>query len=289
MTQPAQAPRGAAAVLAEGRDLFLRGLATAFPWVLAAELIQALPFLRLSGSLLDMDLDRLVEPAYLAKALGCGLLQAWLYGMAILRLAQLAGEKDTASPWAALRAVPSVCIGYVIYEIIVLIGLMIAVLFFSVGLMLMGPMPALLVACLPLVPTAVASTALAFFAYPALLEHLGPFASLQQSRKLAMQGWARATLVVSVPALVLLAVWLGENAGVIKATYEHSLQQLAAASEEGAGDPIQAVLSSGGLQDAAAAHPWLHLAWAAVGALAWWYTLAVCYAEYRELKARSAH
>ncbi len=283
-----QSPRSAGAVLAEGRDFFLRGLVTAFPWVLAAELIQALPFLHLSGSLLDMDLDKLAQPDYLAKAAGCGLLQAFLYGMAILRLSRLAGETDAISPWAALRAMPSVCIGYLVYEIAIIIGLLIAELFFSIGLMLMGPMPALLIACLPLAPTAVASTALAFFIYPAVLEHMGPFAALQRSRKLAMQGWARATLVVSVPALVLLAVWLGENAGSVKTTFDRSLQQLSAASEEGVGDPVQALLSSGGLQDAATTHPWAHFAWAAVGALAWWYTLAVCYAEYRELKRRSS-
>ncbi len=282
-----QSPRSTGAVLAEGRDLFLRGLASAFPWVLAAELVQALPFLRLSGSLLNMDLEKLAQPVYLAKAVACGLLQAFLYGMAILRLVRLAGGTAAVSPLAALRAVPSVCIGYLAYEIVIIIGLLIAVLFFSIGLTLMGPMPALLIACLPLAPTAVASTALAFFIYPAVLERMGPFAALQRSRQLAMQGWARATLVVSVPALVLLGVWLGENAGAVKAAYEHSLQQLAAASDEGMGDPIQAALSSGGLQDAATTHPWLHLAWAAVGALAWWYTLAVCYAEYRELKRRS--
>lgn len=275
--------------MAEGRDLFLRGLATAFPWVLAAELIQALPFLHQSGGLLNMDLEKLVQPDYLVKMLGCALLEAWLYGMAILRLARLAGEADAISPWAALRALPSVCVGYLVYEVIIIIGLLITALFFSIGLMLVGPMLALLIACLPLAPTAVASTALAFFVYPALLERMGPFAALQRSRKLAMQGWARATLVVSVPALVLLGVWMGENAGSVKTMFYRSLQQLSAGADEGAGGPMQAVLSSGGLPDAASVHPWLHLAWAAVGALAWWYTLAVCYAEYRELKARSTH
>ena len=274
--------------MSEGWTFFLRGLGTAFPWVLAAELVQALPFLHMSGSLLNMDLSLLVEPAYLAKAVGSSVLQAWLYGIAILQLARLAGEKDAVSIWTALRAVPSVCIGYLLYEIVVIIGLLIAVLFFSVGLTLLGPLPALLIACLPLAPTAVASTALAFFVYPAVLEGVGPFAALQRSRRLAMQGWARATLVVSVPALVLLAVWAGENAGSVMATFDRSLQQLSAASEEGAGDPVQALMSSGGLQDAATAHPWLHFAWAAMGALAWWYTLAVCYVEYRELKRVSA-
>lgn len=275
--------------MSEGWAFFLRGLGTAFPWILIAELVQALPFLHISGSLLNMDLSLLMEPIYLAKVVGCSVLQAWLYGIAVLQLARLAGEADEVSALASLRAVPSVCIGYLLYETVVIIGLLMAALFFSIGLMLMGPLPALLIMLLPLAPTAVASTALAFFVYPAVQERMGPIAALQHSRRLSMQGWTRATLVVSVPALVLLGVWTGENAGSVMATFNRSLQQFSTASEEGTGDPMQLLLSSGGMQDVAATHPWFHFAWAAVGALAWWYTLAVCYAEYRDLKARCTH
>ena len=291
MTLQAQAekePRRAGSVLAQGWAYFLSGLASALPWVLTAELIQALPFLHLSGSLLNMDLEKLLEPAYLAKALGCAVLQSFFYGMAVLRLAAMAGDEAGLKTGDALRAIPAVCIAYLVYELVITAGLLVTAVFFSIGLTLLGPMMALLMCLLPLAPTAAASTALAFFIYPAVLERKGPFAALGQSRRLAMQVWTRATLVVSVPALVLLMVWMGENAGSVMGTFDRSIQQLSAVSDEGAGDPMQALLASGGLQDAAAAHPWGHLIWAAVGAVAWWYTLAVCYAEYRELKWMNA-
>ena len=286
---PSSGPSGAGFVLSQGWRLFLRGLVPALPWIVAAELLPALPFLHLSGNLLDMDLGKLLQPGYLGVVVICGVVQAFCYGMAVMRLAAMTDEAPAAPAQAALRAVVAVCIAYVLYELVVIAGLLVTMLFFSIGLMLLGPMLALIACLIPLAPTAAASTALAFFIYPAVLEHKGAVAALQRSRQLTMRAWGRATLVISVPALALLAVWLGENAGSVAAVFSRSLQQLFEASEEGGGDAVQAVLSSGGFTDAATAHPWLHLVWAGIGAVVWWYTLAVCYAEYRALETRTAH
>jgi len=260
------------AVLGEGWHYFIAGFKTAFPWVLAAELLPALA--DLSGA------DNLLLTILL------GLVQAFLYGMAVCALARLGGETQAAPVGMSYRAIPAVFIGYLAYELTVGVGLVIALSIFVIVFLSSGELPALLACLVPLVPTAAVSTALAFFAYPAVLEKGGPFRALGESWKLAMGGWVQATGVVSVPALVLAAVWLGENGAATVSSVEQALQQISTLSSDLSTDQLQAILSAS--ESSATGRPaGLHLAWSVMGAVAWWYTLATCYAQYRALKAKT--
>jgi hypothetical protein len=276
-------------VLAESGHLFLAGLPTVFPWVLAAELVQALPLANTGGNLLTMDLSLLGRPDYLARSLLVGAAQAVLYSAAVIRLAALAGEPIPGKPgWNAARAMPSVLIGYIAYELVVVIGLVLTFAVFMIGLFVGGPLFGLVLCVLPLAPTAAVSTALALFIFPAVLERRGPFASLGESSRLAKTHWGKVTLVISVPVLALLAAWCVQNGPEIARTVHSYLDLLSQHAEEGlsVGDleSLQGVLES--QTGAAHAGGW-RLGGIALGAFAWWYTLAVCYAQYRDLK-RSA-
>src|SRR5690242_7576689 len=153
-------------VLGEGWASFVSGLSTVFPWVLAAELLQQLPLANPPGSILTTDLDLYAQPGYLARALLFGVLQALLYGIAVLRLA---GAGDGA--WkGSLRATPSVLVAYLCYEVIVVIGLLFTFAFYMLGMFIAGPLVGVVLCILPLAPTAAASTAFALFIFPALLE-----------------------------------------------------------------------------------------------------------------------
>lgn len=277
-------PGGVHSVLAEGGRLFQAGLARVFPWVLAAELVQALPFAPASGNILTMDLEQLGRPDYLARALLTGIAQAVLYAIAVLRLAALAGEPMPGKPgMQALRAVPSVLVGYLAYELVVGLGLLLSFAVFMIGLFIAGPLFGLVLCVLPLAPTAAVSTALALFIFPAVLEKRGPFASLGQSSRLAKSHWAKVTLVISVPALALLAAWCVQNGPEVWRTAHSYLDLLAQHTEDGLSmadvEKLQASLES----RPAGTGGW-RLGGMLVGAFAWWYTLAVCYAQYRELK-----
>lgn len=273
-------------VLAAGWQLFTAGLVSVFPWVLAAELLQLLPFGN-TGGILDTDLAQFFNPVFLCKALVFGGLQAFLYAVAVIRLARLAGNPSTGPLWPALRATPAVLIGYIIYTVILMLGLGLGMLFFTGGLVFLGPLPALLVALIPLVPTAAASTALAFFIYPAVLERRGPIQALNDSSRLARSSWARASLIVSVPALALLVAWLVGNGAELSRSLNATLQQVSNLPADISTDQVQSLLSGAASQGASQADwGWKVLA-AVSGAFAWWYTLAVCYAEYRDLKSRS--
>jgi hypothetical protein len=277
------------AVLGEAWRLFIAGLPRVFPWVLAAELIPFLPFANTAGSLFDTDLSSFGEPGYLARALACGALQAALYAAAVLRLAASAGDGAKAGLLgAALRATPAVLVGYIVYEILVIIGLCIALLFFVVGVMTLGPWAAVAICFIPLAPTAIVSTALALFIFPAALERRGPFAALGESWRLARGAWVKVSLVVSVPALVLLLLWFGENSGQLVKQANAFLEAFQHAQENASFDGLQALAKTPTEQGAASvSNPW-HLGWAALGAFGWWYTLATCYALYRDLKSEKA-
>lgn len=284
---PAVPVPGVRDVLAAGGRLFAAGLVEVFPWVLAAELLQFLPFGVQTG-LLDTDLSLLFNPMFLLKALIFGGAQALLYAVAVTRLAHLAGESPGPIAWPALRAVPSVLIGYIVYMVMLMLGLGLGMLLFTVGLFIMGPMAGLLLSLIALGPTAAASTALAFFIYPAVLERRGPIASLNASGRLARGNWVRASLVVSVPALALLVAWLAGNGVEVSRNLSATLKQLETLPEDVSAEQLQALVSG------AAAHGEIVIGWGwrllgvLTGAFAWWYTLAVCYAEYRALKSRDA-
>lgn len=280
---PARATYSARHVLAEGRRLFMAGLGTVFPWVLAAELLQLLPFASASGNIFTMDLEQLGRPDYLARALITGAAQAVLYSIAVLRLATLAGEPAQGKPgWNAVRAVPSVLIGYLAYELVVIFGLLLSFAVFMIGLFIAGPLFGLVLCVLPLAPTAAVSTALALFIFPAVLERRGPFASLGESSRLAKTHWAKVTLVISVPALALLAAWCVQNGPEVARTVHAYLDMLSQHADEGlsVGD-VERLQDS--LKGQGVAPGW-QLGGAILAGFAWWYTLAVCYAQYRDLK-----
>jgi hypothetical protein len=273
-------------VLTAGGRLFTAGLWSVFPWVLIAELTQLIPNGN-PGGLLDTDVTQFFNPVFLAKAAIFGSAQAFLYAVAVIRLARLTGGADSGTLWPALRATPAVLIGYVVYTILMMLGLGLGMLFFTGGLVMLGPMAALLISLIPLAPTAAASTAFAFFIYPAVLERRGPLQSLNDSSRLARSSWARASLIVSVPAVALLVAWLAGNGMELSHSISDTLKQLSNMPDDISTDQIQALLSGAtGQGETHAAWGWRLLA-AVLGAFAWWYTLAVCYAEYRDLKSRA--
>lgn len=272
-------------VLAAGGRLFAAGLIEVFPWVMAAELLQLLPG-GMPNGLLDTDLSQLLNPIFLLKTLLFGGTQALLYAVAVMRLAQLAGGPMESIAWPALRATPAVLIGYVAYTVVLMLGLGLASLLFALGMMIIGPMGGLVLSILALGPTAAASTAMAFFIYPAVLERRGPFASLSESSRLARNAWVRASLVVSVPALALLAAWLAGNGVELARSLSATFARLQDLPEDVSADQLEALLTGATTQGQAAAAWGWKLLGALASAIAWWYTLAVCYAEYRALKER---
>jgi hypothetical protein len=270
-------------VLSEGWSLFVAGLPTAFPWVLAAELIQELPFANPPGSLLTSDLDLYAQPGYLGRALLTGALQALLYGIAILKLTQSDGSRPW---WPSLRAMPSVLVGYICYEVIVAIGLVFTFAFFVIGTFIIGPLGGLVLCILPLAPTAAASTALALFIFPAVLERKGPFAALGESKRLTKRSWTKVSLVISVPALALLAASAVTDLTSIRHSLSMALDLWDRAQESGVSmEQADSILAGMKATPAASRYESWQLIGTVLGAFAWWYTLAVCYAQYRDLKA----
>lgn len=270
-------------VLGEGWDMFISRFGSVFPWILAAELTALLPFANPPGGVFTMDLDLLGDSGFWVRALVFGALQAFLYGMAVQRLA----ARDGAS--VALRAVPAVLIGYICYEVMVAFGLMLTFVMFVLGLFIAGWMFGLVLCLLPLAPTAAASTAMALFIFPAVLEKKGPFASLNESTrltKISNATWVKVSVVISAPAIALLiASVVGDMPGIRHAvTLALDLSQRA---QEGGLSMEQALPVLDSLKPSAP--PDRYGAWSVagvlVGALAWWYTVAVCYAQYRDLKA----
>jgi len=272
-------------VLAAGGRLFAAGLTDVFPWVLMAELLQLVP--GVPSSLLDTDLSQFLNPIFLSKALLFGGAQALLYAVAVIRLTHLAGSPAGPIAWPALRAIPSVLIGYIAYTIVLMLGLGLSSLLFALGLLFIGPLGGAVLSLLALGPTAAASTALAFFIYPAVIERRGPFSSLSESSRLARGGWIRASFVVSMPALALLVAWLAGNGMELSRNLSMAFNQLQGISADVSVDQLQGLLSSTTVHTRSADWSWKVLG-TLTGAFAWWYTLAVCYAEYRTLKERDS-
>lgn len=271
-------------VLAEGRRLTVAGLFTIFPYVLAAEIIGSLPIAGAGGGLLDTDLGRLTQPAYLGWMLCSVFMQALLYICAVLRLARPdAVNADTSLP-AALRAIPAVLIAYLAYELLVICGLGIAMILLLLVALLFGLIPGVVVTLIPLAPTAWISTALAFFVYPAVLERRGPWVSLGRSLQLAKSNWGHAALVVSVPAVGLLcAAVLQDIVPVMHGLHTVMGSITQHSSQPGVGQ-LQDLLSNLDAHRTAHQYPLWQAFTMLLSAFAWWYALAVCYAEYKALK-----
>ena len=272
------------AVLREGWILFKEGLPTAFPWVLAAELLQELPFANPPGSILTTDLDLYGRPDYLLRALVFGALQALCYSIAVLKLAARTG---TGMTWATgSRAVPSVLLGYLCYDVVVGIGLLFTFVFFVIGMFIVGPLGGLVLCILPLIPTAGASTALALFIFPAVLEGKWPLAALAESSRLAKRSWVKVSLVISVPALALLAAAVITDLTSIRHSVSMGLDLLDRAQESGVSmEQADSILAGMKAQPGSSRYETWQVIGTVLGAFAWWYTLAVCYAQYRDLKA----
>lgn len=285
---PEKASQGSFAVLAEGWRLFLTGLPRVFPWVLVAELIPLLPFANPPGGLFTTDLSLFAEPGYLVRALLFGTAQTFLYTRAVLKLATLAGAeapRDSVSP--ALRSIPSVLVAYLGYEVVVAIGLALTFVVFLLGIFIVGPLGGFVLCILPLAPTAAASTALALFLFPAVLEQRGPFASLGESSRLARISWVRVSVVISVPAVALLAAMVvSDFPAVSHAAYQGFDLWRRAQEGEVSTEELTGLLASFKSQPAVSRYDAWQMTGTLLGAFAWWYTLAVCYAQYRDLKAR---
>src|SRR5690349_5319177 len=118
------------AILGQGWRYFIAGFKTAFPWVLAAELLPALA--GLSGN------DNLLLTILMGRV------QAFLYAMAVCALMPLAGEPQAAMARMSYRAIPAVFIGYLVYELVVGAGLVIALSVFVIVFLASGELPALL-------------------------------------------------------------------------------------------------------------------------------------------------
>jgi hypothetical protein len=269
------------AVLAEGWGFFIAGLSTAFPWVLAAELLQEMPLFNPPGSILTTDLAPYAQPDHLVRSLILGTLQALFYGVAVLKLAEKAD-----SPWRqGLRATLSILVAYICYEVITGIGLLFTFAFFMLGLFIAGWQFGLVLCLIPLAPTAAASTALALFIFPTVLERRGPFAALGESSRLAKRSWVKVSLVISVPALGLLAAAGVTDLTSIRHSVAMGLDLWDRAQESGVSmEQMDSILAGMKAEPVNRYDVW-QVAGTLLGAFAWWYTLAVCYAQYRDLKA----
>lgn len=179
----------------------------------------------------------------------CWLVESGLYGAAILRL-------DACATGLARSYMDSLRAG-VAAALTILIGDLLYNLATWIGFFLL------------VLPGVMLATTLAFFAYAAVLDRKNVVEVLGYSHRLASPQWWRSSAVLSAPAIVLLVY------DVIAAWP----------------DIMSAVrqLSSGNLSSTASpANLWYDLGlMPLVGALVWCYVLAVCYVQYRNLKARA--
>jgi hypothetical protein len=239
-----------------------------------------------TGGIFSTDLSLLADPGYLGRVLVLGVMQALLYAIAIRRMAALADDTvPAAGLWPALRVVPATVIGYLCYEAIVLIGLLFTFAFFMIGAFIIGPLAGMVLCVLPLAPTAAASTALALFVFPVVLEGRGPLAALGESSRLAKTAWVKVSLVISVPAVVLLAAAVVTDMTAIMHGVSSGLDALRRAEDGGISmDQTDNLFSGFKVPVSNGAYDGWRIAGTLLSGIAWWYTLAVCYAQYRDLK-----
>ncbi|MGH8369459.1 MAG: hypothetical protein ACRESC_00625, partial [Gammaproteobacteria bacterium] len=271
-------------VLAEGLRLTVAGSFTVFPYVLAAEIIGSLPIAGAGGGLLDTDLGRLMQPAYLGWILCSVFVQTLLYIYAVLRLERLDTASAATSLSVVVRGIPSVLIAYLAYELLVICGLGIAVILLLLVALLFGIIPGVVATLIPLVPTVWISTALAFFVYPAVLERRGPWVSLGRSLQLARSNWGQAALVVSVPAVGLLCAAALQDIVPVMHGLHTVMGSITQHSSQPSAGQLQDMLSNLDAHQAAHRYPLWQAFTVLLSAFAWWYALAVCYAEYKALK-----
>lgn len=245
------AGRGAAPLpihgsLGEGWRLFLKCLTAIFLPLWAAGFVDAVPSEFAGGGLLTGNLE--VRALLVTLVAWC--LESVLYGYSIARLDARARDVPLTHGQAwrmGLRALPAVLIGDLIYNIAAWGGLLVFVL-----------------------PGIILGTTLVFFAYAAVLDRKNVIEALAYSHALAWPHWWRTSVVISVPAVVLLAygVIMGWPA-ILSAVRALATGQL---------PNVKSVIN-----------PWYDLGLMPVlGAVVWAYVLCVLYAQYRALKARAA-
>jgi len=139
-------------ILSEGWKLFRSGLISAFPWILAAELLALLPSPNAPKSILTADLGQYFSLSHLSWLLLIGCVQALLYCIAIIKLAAFSGQKINSTVLTAMRGTLPLLICYLIYELIVLLGLGIALILFLPTVMIIGVPAGVLVTLIPLAP-----------------------------------------------------------------------------------------------------------------------------------------
>jgi len=94
--------------------------------------------------------------------------------------------------------------------------------------------------------------------------------------------------VISVPAIVLLAIAAVKEIPFIEGL-RSSLRQIAGNTSGMGTEQLEKLLTSHSGSGAAAHSVWWTLLLVVLTAVGWWYALAVCYAEYRELSRHQAH
>ncbi len=278
------------ATLSEGWKLFSTGLISVFPWILAAELLSLVGSAGASKNIniMTADFGQYVSLPHLGWELLIGCVQALLYGIAIIRLAELAGQETSPVLRTAMRGILPLLIGYLIYELIMIVGVGVALILFLPTAIFIGRVAGVLVTIIPLAPTAYVSTALALFAFPAVLEKGGPFRALMRSVQLTRSNWGRAAVVISVPAIVLLAIAAADEIPFMEGL-RTTLRKLAGNLSGMDAQQLQNLMSGPNMSEAATHPVWWTILFAVLTAVGWWYALAVCYAEYRELNPHPDH
>ncbi|MGH8279960.1 MAG: hypothetical protein ACRETQ_10425 [Gammaproteobacteria bacterium] len=232
--------------LVGGWHLFRRCLPQLFLPLWLANFVDAAPSVVGGGSVFTGA----ITGRGILLTLAAWLVESLLFGYTIARLDAVA--RNTRLPaslaWrVAFRATPAVLVGDLVYNIVAWGGLL-----------------------LFLVPGIIFGTTLVFFAYAAVIDRKNLIEALGYSHALAWPAWWRTSVVISVPAIVLLiySVISGWPAitSVLHAVAAGELPSIGSLSHRG--------------YDLGLMPP--------LGALAWSYVLCVLYVQYDALKRQTA-
>lgn len=185
----------------------------------------------------------------LAVTLLSWLIESALYGSAIAKIHAIVSDEKLSWSQAlrrGTRAAPAVMIGSLVYNIASWGGLLFLIM-----------------------PGIILGTTLAFFAYASVLDRKNVLDSLGYSHRLTWPDWWHTSLVISVPAIVLLVYNVAADwVDIMNVIGQVSIGQMPSVSS--------------------VVVPWYDLGlMPVVGAIVWCYVLAVCYVQYACLKARA--
>ena len=231
--------------LSRGLFLFRECLPVVFLPLWAANVVDAVPGILAGGGLLTGAINR--RDVLITIVTWC--VDSLLYGYAIARLDARARNVPLAIRQAwhiAMRAAPAILIGDLVYNVAAWGGLLLFV-----------------------VPGIILGTTLAFFAFAAVVDHKNVFDALAYSHALTWPDWWRTSVVLSVPAIVLLVYSVIMSWPVIMGAVH--------------------ALAAGQLSIVSVSNPWYDLGlMPLLGSIIWAYVLAVLYAQYDALKAYAA-